>query len=250
MSTETEHPLDYLPELAFGVLPEVEAAPIRRHLGGCAQCRSEYDRMVEVAAVLPLAAVRIEPSTAVKAGLMQRIAHEPRPMPANLVRPRWWIAIAASAALLLASGAAVGLLIGRSQNDEAALRAQVQAVSAEAQRNTLLARAAAQGTLQASDARQGNAWASFVRAPGATWGYVWVSGLPQLSGGETYQAWFSRDGETYEPSAVFALNSGGVWLWANSAIDNYQELELTMERSGGASTPGNQVVLTVDLRAQ
>lgn len=245
-----EHPLDYLPELALGALPEMEVVAIRQHLGVCPQCRSEYEGMAEVAAVLPLAAVRVEPSLAVKTGLMQRIAHEPRPMSARLVRRRWWVSIAAAAALLLASGVAVGLIIGRHQNDEAALRAQLQAVSAEAKRNTLLAQAAARGTLQASNSRQGSAWASFVRAPGATWGYVWVSGLPQLSGGETYQAWFSRDGGAYEPSAVFVLNSGGIWLWANSAIDNYQELELTMERSGSASTPGSQVVLTVDLHGR
>ncbi len=247
MSTELEHPLDYLPELALGVLPETDAAPVRSHLASCDSCAAEYAEMTRVAGFLPLATLHAEPSPTVKAGLMQRIAHEPRQIrPA--VRVRWWLAVAAAAAILLGSGLAAGLVIGRSQNDEANLRAQVEAARAETKRETLLAAAAARGTLQSSDARDGSAWAAFVRAPGASWGYAWVNGLPPLGSGQSYQAWFSKDGETYEPSAAFGVNSGGVWLWADSSIDTYTELALTVENSVGDSAPKGPVVLKVDLQ--
>jgi len=107
--------------------------------------------------------------------------------------------------------------------------------------------AAARGTLQTSEARQGDAWAAFVRAPGATWGYVWVDGLPPLPADKAYQAWLSRDGRSYEPNAVFDVSKGGVWLWTESSLDQYQDLQLTIEDVHGAETPGPQLILTVHL---
>jgi hypothetical protein len=247
VSTEREHPVDYLPELALGALPETEAAPIREHLEGCATCMADYTDMARVANFLPLAADDVAPSPAVKASLMERIARQPGPIEPRAHRPLWPAAVAASAAILLIAGALAGFLVGRTQNDEDALRAQIAALRASGQRDSSLVQAAARGTLQTSEARQGDAWAAFVRAPGSTWGYVWVDGLPPLPAGKAYQAWFSRDGLAYEPNAVFEVSKGGVWLWTDSKLDQYQDLQLTIEDAGGAKSPGADVILAVDL---
>lgn len=247
MSTEREHPVDYLPELALGALPELEAAPIREHLEECAACRADYSEMARVADLLPFATDDVTPSPAVKVSLMERIARHPRPIERPGRRWRWSAAVAASAALLLIAGAGVGFLVGRTENDDDALRSEIAALRASGQRDASLVQAAARGTLQTSEARQGDAWAAFVRAPGATWGYVWVDGLPPLPVGKTYQAWFSRDGRSYEPNAVFEVSKGGVWLWTESKLDQYRYLQLTIEEIHGGETPGPQPILTVDL---
>ncbi len=241
MPTEGEHPLEFLPELALGVLPDIDAIPVRRHLEVCGSCRAEHDEMARVAALLPMAAPDIEPSPAVKAAVLDRIAREPRRIDARRERPyRWWAATAAAGVALIVAASAAGWLIGRRQNDVAGLRTEIG-------RQASLVQAAAKGTMQTSDAREGDAWAAFVRAPGATWGYAWVAGLPPLPAGKVYQAWFSRDGASYEPSALFDIQKGGVWLWADSRLDDYTELELTVEDAHGAPAPTSPAVISIRL---
>jgi hypothetical protein len=46
---------------------------------------------------------------------------------------------------------------------------------------------------------------------------------------------------------VFEVSKGGVWLWTDSKLDQYQELQLTIEDAGGAKSPGADVILAVDL---
>jgi hypothetical protein len=96
-----------------------------------------------------------------------------------------------------------------------------------------------------SEATNGGAWAAFVRAPGATWGYVWVDGLPALPSGKAYQAWLTRDGKTFEPSATFDVSKGGVWVWADAQLESYAGLGLTIEDAKGARTPSEEPFVKV-----
>ena len=75
---DIEHPLDYLPELALGVLAEEEAMPIRTHLATCASCRAEFEVMNAAVRMLPFAVQEVEPPAGTRDGLMKRIAAEPR----------------------------------------------------------------------------------------------------------------------------------------------------------------------------
>lgn len=230
MSTDVEHPLEFLPELALGVLPAIDATPVLAHLAGCESCRAEHEEMARVVALLPLAASDVSPSETVKAGLLERIAREPRPIVRPLRRLRRWSAVAAAAAVLLAGALLAGYAIGQSGGNERELQVRLR-------RQATLVQAAAKGTMLTSEATNGDAWASLVRAPGATWGYVWVDGLPELPRGKAYQAWFTRDGKTFEPSATFAVSKGGVWVWADTQIENYAGLGLTIEDAAGGKTP-------------
>jgi anti-sigma factor RsiW len=240
LTEQNEHPLEFLPELALGVLSEDEAPDIRTHLATCDMCTAEFEEMARVARLLPLAVEDIEPGPAVKDGLLERIAAEPRIIPfRRAARPWQWIAAAAAAAaVFLAVGGVLGAtLLGDSNGD----------LERDVKRQGELVQAVAQGTAARDDFRAGDMQAVLLRAPGAAEGFAWLQGLPPLPAGKAYQAWFTRDGTTMEPSAVFARD-GGVWLPAGSKLEDFVAMGFTIEDDGGATAPTQAPFMVVPFK--
>ncbi len=230
--------MDLLAELALGALPEDETRVVEAHLLTCEKCRAELVNMERVASLLPLAAEDMSPKPSVKAGLLERIGTEPRPMRARpRGRPRWqWAgAIAAAAALLVVSGAVLGASLFSSRSNP------------NSDRQETLVEAFAQGTAATSRGEQGGASVTLLRAPGEKDAFVWVANLPALPSEKAYQAWFTRDG-TPEPSTVFRDGSGGVWLEAGDVIDRFATMALTIEESAGSKTPTDRPFVVVELQ--
>ena len=108
MTTRT-HPVEDLTALADGALPPARAEQVREHLGSCAACRAELDRLAAAAAALRRLPPAPEPSPLFAARLAARLAREGRPRrsfgarlaawldPAPL---RWKLAAPAAAAVL------------------------------------------------------------------------------------------------------------------------------------------------------
>ncbi len=260
--TDHDHPVEFLPELALGVLSTVEAGRINEHLASCAACRAEYEEMARVAQLLPLAAEVIEPAPESRERLLERIRLEPesvaaisipegaaplpltrapRPTEPTIIRPRRWQwtgAIAASAAAILVGGTALGYALRG--GDDGRLKT-------ESARQAQVVEAAGRGDLRVTSTISGTMRASVVRAPGAAEAFIWVEGMPALPAGKRYEAWFTHDGKTFEPSTVFATGEGGVWLPARDAIDSYAAVGLTIEDEGGATVPSGAPFVTVDL---
>lgn len=237
MTERDEHPSDFLPELALGVLPAPDTEALHLHIASCATCRAEYEEMSRVANMLPLAAVDVEPDAAVRDALMERIAREPRPLLRSRRGPglpRWWGA--AAAALLVASAGAGGFLLGRDGGDG----------PGSGSREAALIEAAARGTLVSTRFSDGDASATFLRAPGQSAGFAWVQNLPPLPSGKAYQAWFIR-GAAAEPSTVFSTVDGGVWLHARSDVAEYSGIGLTVEDLGGADSPSQAPFMLISL---
>ncbi|MDZ7727947.1 MAG: anti-sigma factor [Dehalococcoidia bacterium] len=67
--------------------------------------------------------------------------------------------------------------------------------------------------------------------------FALVEGLPSLPEGKAYQAWFTPDGETFEPSDVFRESRGGVWLSASQDMGQYAAAAFTIEDEDGAEAP-------------
>jgi predicted anti-sigma-YlaC factor YlaD len=241
--TDASHPVDYLPELALGALSEDEAAPIREHIGGCESCSRDFAEMRRVALVLPLAALDASPSPAVKDGLVERIAREPRPIDMTLERhrPRWWLAaVAAGIATLVVAGGVVGYLLNGGGDDSA--------LSGQVSRQGRLVEAFAQGNASTTKATSGGMQLTFLRAPGAAEGFAWVQGMPALPAGKAYQAWFSKDGKTFLPSTVFTTESGGVWIDAGADLNDFAAMAFTIEDKAGAQRPSEAPFAVVDLK--
>lgn len=239
MTDPEEHPLEYLPELALGVMSEGDAAAVRAHLESCASCRAEYDEMARVASLLPLAAEDAVPGESTRAAVLERIAREPRLLraPGAGRRPRWWLGAAAAAVLVAALAGTGGFLAA--DNDTSNMET-------ERDRQAALLQSAAQGTMEMVQGENSGARLTFLLAPGHSEGFAWLDGLPALPAGKAYQAWFIR-GASAEPANVFTVSQGGVWLEADARIADYNAIGLTIEDAGGATTPSQAPFVVVDL---
>ena len=241
--TEPTHPVDLLPELALGVLSADESVDVLAHLRGCQECGRELAEMQRVTGLLPFAATDVNPSPAVKDGLLERIAHEPRPIAKRqgTGRPRWWIGtIAAGVAALLVVGGIAGYLLNGGTDTSSLKR--------DSARDSQLLGSVAQGNASTAKATSGGMQLTFLRAPGAAEGFAWVQSFPALPSGKAYQTWFTRDGKSFEPGAVFSNGNGGVWLMAGGDLNDYAAMAFTIEDSAGAKQPTQDPFVVVPLK--
>ena len=237
MADANTHPSGELAELALGVLEDWEAVPVREHLATCAVCRSEYEEMESAAALLPFGTEEATPPEHLRESILEAVAADPRQIRGapTVIRRRpvfWWAAAAASALVVAAVSAFVGYAANAADSND---RAEV------------VVRAAARGDLELARAADGTATVTFVHAPGETQGFIWVENLPPLPEGKAYQAWFTPDLASFEPSAVFTAASGGAWLSAREPIEGFVAMGLTIEDAGGASTPSGAPFVVVML---
>lgn len=252
MTDPQAHPVDLLPELALGVLGDRDAAPVLAHINSCDSCSTEYREMAKVAALLPLATEEFEPAPELKDALMTRIASEQAsPFQAGRIRTpsnvmpigaRWRIGAiaAAAAALLVVAGGLAGFAL-RGGPDDSELKA-TSALQAQ------VVQAAADGTIAvAHGANEAGAEASVVRAPGATAAFVSVSGFPPLPAGKAYQAWYTPDGASFEPSGIFTATGQGTWLGSRNPVEDYAAMGFTIEDKDGALQPSTAPFVIVDL---
>ncbi|MGE0599266.1 MAG: anti-sigma factor [Dehalococcoidia bacterium] len=237
--TEEQHPLDYLPELALGVLAEDDAPRIREHLESCGTCRAEYETMVGAARLLPFAMEEVQPRPEVRAGLMERIATEPRPLRPRPGRPRWQrlTAIAAAAAVLVVVGGFAGALLTGGNDDS---------LKAENSLQRTLVEGIAEGNARRDTAEQDGARTALVYVPGSSSAFAWVENLPALPDGKAYQAWFIQDGHAV-PSDHFSHAEGGVWLSAPGDVSGFGAFALTIEDKNGAKQPTSDPFVVVTL---
>ena len=240
------------------MLPEAEAAAVREHLAGCDDCMVEYREMERVAGLLPFGVEDIAPPPAIKAGLMERISHEPRKMTAPdkgqaqgsaptwlrpQLRPAQWFGAAAAGIAVLILGGLAGFLIGHGGGGNSGADALLKANNL---RQAALVQAVANGTVARTTATQGGATATLLRAPGSSDAFAWLEGLPALPAGKAYEAWVTPDGKQFEPSTVFS-NGQGVWLVASRDFGSYAAVALTIEDKAGASQPTQPPFLEVKL---
>lgn len=235
------HPLDLLPELALGVLPEAEAAPVRQHLATCTSCEAEYREMLKVANALPLAMEDREPSPSVREAVMDRIRVEPVPLQAARSARRFpaWAGALAAGLLVLAAGTG-GFFLGVSDDDGVS--------QAQFERYAGLVRAMIEGDVTRIEGSADDASVVLVNAPGSDLTYAWVEGFPALPEGKAYQLWTSRDGDAVEPGRVFTVDTGGFWFSTDDPVDQYALLAFTIEDEAGADAPSQQPFLAINPR--
>lgn len=237
--TDQDHPLEYLPELALGVLAEEDAPGIRAHLAGCSTCRAEYETMSQAARLLPYVVEDMEPAASVRDGLMERIASEPRMLRRENRWPAWqkYSAIAAAAAVLVVGGWFAGAALGSNSDG---------GIKEENGRQHALVEAVAEGTARRETSEQDGVSAVLVYAPGTSEAFAWMQNLPALPSGKAYQAWFIADGSP-KPSKVFSSPEGGVWVESPGDVSAFGAFALTIEDKGGADAPTQQPFIVMTL---
>lgn len=234
--TPGSHPIEFLPELALGVLPEAEAAPIRRHLEQCDACREEFAELERVASLLPLAAEGPGPAPATREALLLRARAEAPRRPVPFPAARRWVAGIAAAFLLLAAGALGGWLLARSDGGE------VPAADLAA-RDTLLAAAARGEAVRASGSGSTGVRADVLLAPGAGLAAAALEALPPAPAGHVYQAWLI-EGTTPRPAGL--LEGAGLLLLAPGGdLRTFTAFALTLEPAGGSPAPTTDPLVVV-----
>lgn len=95
-----------LPDYALGTLPESEMAGVKRHLRGCASCRSEAATLDEGLSLFASAAHEAQPPPELRDRVMAVLTEEwadtPQPQPSRRALISRWPALAAAAVVLAA----------------------------------------------------------------------------------------------------------------------------------------------------
>lgn len=251
MTESEQHPIDFLPELALGVLPEEESEPIRAHLRTCDECRTEYAEMRRVADFLPFAAEDRVPSPSVRTAIFERIREEPISIEAARLgrgeattrRPgiKWLASAAAAAAIFVGAAGVGGFLIGDGGDDSGVSETQFQ-------RYASVVRAVIEGDItRVESTSPEGAHVVIVGDRDSELAYAWVEGMPALADGKAYQLWLSPDGAEFQPSTVFKANDGGFWFTGDRAFTDYALIGFTIEDEAGAEAPTQAPFLVVDL---
>jgi anti-sigma-K factor RskA len=227
-----EEHIDSAGAYLLGALPELEAQAFERHMAGCHECMQEVERLRVAAEALPRSVEPIEPPPGLRATLMETVMSEAgqAARPARERRPFFrlprlspslaWV----SAAFLLAVGVLVGW--GATQiagDDERTLAAEVD--SSRLQQ--------ASGTLEVDEDGEG--------------AVLRLQGMPRPEPGQVLQAWVERGSEIL-PSTVFATRSDGTAVAAITVdLDGVDRVMVTREAPGGASRPGEDPPVVVEL---
>lgn len=167
-----------LPDYALGTLPDDEMADVRRHLRGCAGCRSEAAALDEGLSLFASAAHEAEPPPELRDQVMAVLTEEwadtPRPLRVRRSLVARWPALAAAAlviaALTLASVSQMSA--SRFRDDALSYRTFLQALGGKEVRVATLLPATSidmEGSAILYDSERGQSWVMVLaRAPGFT----------------------------------------------------------------------------------
>jgi hypothetical protein len=217
---------------ALGALPALEAQVFERHLMGCTACQEELQRLNEAADALPRAVTPYQAPASLKESLMATVREEaaraePRTAPVAARERRSWLprlrpAFALAAAALVAALAVVALSVDAG-DDARTLSAQVDE------------RQLPQGT------------ASLAIPEGDEGALLRVEGLPDPGRGRVYQVWVQR-GDEVEPASIFGVDASGAGAaGVPGSLDDVTAVMVTRERVGGAETPTETPVISVEV---
>jgi hypothetical protein len=152
-----------------------------------------------------------------------------------------WIGLAAAAVIaLLLGGWNLSLQQQRTTNDQQlALVRQAIAVAADPTSRV--------ATLTGTDAAPGVSGMAVVPASGT--GYIMLQGLPTLSGGQVYQAWYLAEGVPTSAGLMPPTSSGVTVMAGLDPTAGTDTIALTIEPVGGVEAPTGAVVVAGTLPA-
>lgn len=225
-----EHPENLLPGYALGCLDEDDYLVVETHLRSCAECKANLRNLKEVTAQLAYAVPLAAPARPLA----------PRPFHAGQrartypwfrtlldLWPRLLPAATLAAVMLVAVLGATNLLLWRQLESSKSSMERVQLVHLKATEHT----PGATGTLLLS--------------PSAPQALLEVSGLPPLQASAQYQLWLIKDGKRAS-GGVFSVSPDGqarLSVSADSPLDSYDALGITIEPFGGSPGPTGPKVL-------
>jgi anti-sigma-K factor RskA len=222
----------------LGALAEDDARAFGAHLEGCAVCRGEVDALQPVADVLPMAAPQEVPPLELKGRIMAIVESEAALLAAagpeaDRVEPRrrrerrerfaWLrrpLPVAALAAVVLALGVAVGVLVDGGGDDTRTIPGF-----------------GPQGAQVA------------LRVTGGGHGQLDLHGMPAAPGGKVYQVWLVTGKDKPRPThALFSVPADGrASVDIPESLKDADQVLVTAERPGGSPQPTSSPVAGASL---
>jgi hypothetical protein len=214
-----------LPDYVLGTLPETELAAIRRHLRGCAGCRSEASDLDEGVALFASAAHVAEPPQELQAQVMSVLAEEWSEAQGEVrARPRArlrWPAVATAAAVvagILVWAVVAQIMAGSYRDDALAYREVLDTLGGSEIRVAALTPtrgSPVRGSALVYDSMIEQSWVGvLVRAPGYS--------------GEITVTISSPSGQTMELFPMEVEDGrGDTWLATDSDLTGFDTIRLT-----------------------
>ena len=223
---------------ALGALSEEERREVEEYLGTHPELRAEVDDLESVANLLALAPREYEPSPKLRRDLMNRISSSPDATPATDPSSRqgglWRLfgpgGLAAAAVLALV---AIGMFAWNAslQEENQALQGELQGQRTYALQGTGVAQEVQGEVVRLGDERT----------------VLVAEDLPSPPEGETYEAWILRD-DVPEPAGLFEPNeTGSAAAPIEGSIEGADAVAVTVEPSGGSSSPTSDPLITADV---
>jgi anti-sigma-K factor RskA len=233
--------IESIPLLAIDALPEAGRDEVHRHVAECSSCKELLADYHRVATALLENVPQLEPPASLADALGQqaiasRMAATPSPARQKVGRlpalPRWvQIGIAAALVLLLAAGALI-FIFSRDDNSDDEIAKLVQTP----------------GTLNLSIKGTESApksWGKVIANPDSSTAYLLVGDFAKLPPQQVYQVWLQQKSARYS-CGLFTVDDKGratVRLQAPEPIRTYEEVDVTVEPSGGSRWPTSSRII-------
>ena len=256
-----DHYKEMLPARALATLAANERAALNEHLLVCAECRWELETWEATAATLSLSATPMEPSPNVRERILQLVREERRSAPAEDADARVVPFRSQSRTMsygLIAAGVICSILVGwialmarqnrAARAEIARLNEQIQSTEARlTHQREILTMLTSRGTtittLAGTSSMPGaEAMLAYEPKGGAM---LIAKNLPAAPVGKAYQLWFIVDNKPL-PGHTFNTDGSGDGAMQESVplgITNKAVFAVTMENSGGASSPTGPLLL-------
>jgi anti-sigma factor RsiW len=243
----------------LGALTDLERQAFERHVGGCAECRAELERLRPAADALPRSVEQVEPPPGLKSSLMEVVEHEaseragapaerrsgrrrsgrgagapgprrssPRPRAPRRIRLP---SLGGFRPALVAAALLFGLVIGFGVAQLVGGGGDARTVAATVDESRL---PEASGSLR-------------IQGDGEDGAILSVHGMPPPGGDRVYQAWVQRDG-TVVPQPTFEVRAdGGGAVAVPDDLSGAEAILVTRELRGGARAPSERPLIRVPL---
>ena len=213
---------------ALGSLDPDDADRFAEHLKSCADCRAAVAELGPAARLLQTAAPAASPPPGLEARTLARV----RQASQRRAKARRWRGLstrmlALAAAIVVAAGVSVGLLLSASPAGE----------------SYSIALHSAAGTTASAQA--------VARETSAGWSIqLTVAHLAKLPSGQYYECWWTGQGNKSAPipAGSFTVGASGaanVQMWSAANPDDFPTMQITTESVAGATQPGQVILMGI-----